>query len=199
MRRSYKTVPRLPYLRRVSHTRAVNALKEAHLYPLKMNPSTRPDGTPWNNFAHVLYHYHVFYCVSEGLHRTSVMARKVLIYLFHGVATPEDTLRGVRRAPVIRIIHHACNNGRHLCSKANLTKHFAKLLTLMKENPDMKKILLDKGRASPPKIFLAYMEDGLRRIADKTNCMGSVAMSTKSAWSETPTNKKREVYKSLTK
>lgn len=189
----------MPFLRRVSHTKAINALKEAHLFPLKMNPDTRHDGTPWNNFAHVIYHYHVFYCVSEGLHRTSLTARQVLVYLFHGTAAPEDTLRGVKRAPVIRILHHACNNGKHLASRTNLLKHFSKLLKVIEENPDMIKLLTDKGKTKAPKIFLAYMEDGLRRIAESTGCMGRVSMSSPTAWSETPTCKKREVYKSLTR
>lgn len=183
----------------MSHTKAINALKEAHLFPLKVHPDTRPDGSTWNNFAHVIYHYHVFYCVSEGLHRTSVTARKVLLYLFHGTASPEDTLRGVRRAPVIRIIHHACNNGRHLTSEKKLTTHFSKFLKLLDQNPDMKKLMMDKGKTNAPKIYLAYVEDGLRRIAEKTGCMGRVAMSTASAWAATPSYKKREVYMHLTK
>lgn len=197
--RSNKTVPRLPFLRRVSHTKAINALKEAHLFPLNMNPESTPDKAPWNNYAHVIYYYHVFYCVSEGLHRTSVTARKVLLYLSHGFATPESTLRGVKCAPVIRIIHHACNNGRHLTSQKTLKKHFSKLLKLLDGNPDMKKLLLDKGKTKAPKVFLAYMEDGLRNIAEKTGCMGRVSMSSPSAWAETPSYKKREVYKNLVK
>ena len=63
----------------------------------------------------------------------------------------------------------------------------------------MKKLLMDKGKTKAPKIYLAYMEHGLRKIAEQTGCMGRVAMSSPSAWSNTPTYKKREVYKSLTK
>lgn len=126
-------------------------------------------------------------------------ARKVLLYLFHGAASPEDTLRGVKRAPVIRVIHHTCNNGRHLTSGKKLQTHFSKFLKLINDNPDMKKLLMDKGKTKAPKVYLAYMEDGLRRIAEKTGCMGRVAMSTPSAWAETPSYKKREVYMNLTK
>ena len=70
---------------------------------------------------------------------------------------------------------------------------------MIKENPDMKKLLMDKGKTKAPTVYLAYIEDGLRRIAENTGCMGRVAMSTPSAWAETPSYKKREVYMNLTK
>ena len=197
--RSNKTVPRLPFLRRVSHTKAINALKEAHLFPCKMNPQTTPDGDPWNNHAHVIYHYHVHYCVAEGLSRSSVLTRQILLYLCHGRGTPEDTLRGIRRAPVIRIIHHAVSNGKHLVSQQTFKTHFEKFFKLLEDNPDMLHLLTDKGKTKAPKSYTAHMEDGLRKIAEKTGCMGRVAMTSAAKWSNTAAAKKREVYIGLGK
>ena len=164
------------------------------MFPCDMNPTTTPSKGPWNNHAHVCYHYHVHYCVAEGLHRSHVTTRQVLLYVCLGFAVPEDTLRGVRRAAVIRVIHHAVNNGKHLISHATYTKHFSKLIKVLEDNPDMVKLLTDKGKTRPPKIFMALMEDGLRRMAQASGCMGRVAMSSPAAWANTSTAKKREVY-----
>ena len=83
--KSYKSVPRLPFIRKVSHTRAIRALKEAGLEPFDMDPKTTPDKKRWNNFARVLLTYWVHYCVSEGISRFDDQARRILLFLFKGI------------------------------------------------------------------------------------------------------------------
>ena len=183
----------MPFVRKVSHMRAIQGLKNAGLTPLKMDPATRPDMTVWNNFAHVNIVYHVHYCAAEGLSRTDEMARLVLIYLFNGHAPAESTQRGIKRAPVIRIIHHACSAGKHGFSHESIETHFKVLLKLFKSNPALKTFLTDGGRGKPPTKYNAAVEIGLRSCAT-AGLMGRVAMKTAADWERTRIHHKRDCY-----
>ena len=64
--KSFKCANRIPFVRKVPHQRAIQALKLAGLTPLKMDRKTTPGQIPWNNYGHATHYYHVHYCVSEG-------------------------------------------------------------------------------------------------------------------------------------
>jgi hypothetical protein len=176
--------------------KAIQALKKLGLTPLKMDPATRPGHTVWNNFGHVIIAYHVYYCAAEGLSRSDEMARLVLIYLFQGFAPAESTQRGIKRAPIIRIIHHACQAGKHGYSHESLEKHFAVLLKLFKKKPTLKKFLADGGNGRPPTKYNAAVEKGLRNCGS-AGLMGRVAMQTPLQWEQTRNSQKRDCYFAL--
>ena len=157
--KSYKCVPRLPFVRKVSHTRAIRALKKMGLEPLKMDPRTRPRGKRWNNFARVLYTYWVHYCVAEGISRFDEKARAILLYLFHGHGKAEQTQRGLRRVKVLTVIHHACSWGKHQFAPEVLAKCFHKLYKVIKGNKHGIKFLTDR-HAKMSLTYNACVEEG---------------------------------------
>ena len=183
----------MPFLRKVSHMRATKACKKAGLTPLKMDPATRPDHTIWNNFAHVNIYYHAHYCDAEGLTRTHTMARLVMIYLCKGFCPPESTQRGIKRAPIIRAIHHACSAGKHGYSHESLETHFKVALKMFKQNPALKTFLTDMGRGKPSVKYNAAVEKGMRACAT-AGLMGRVAMQSAMHWEQTGCNQKRDSY-----
>ena len=71
----------LPFLRGISHNKAINELRNLGMYPV----NTRPTGThpTYNNYNSVLYSYWVFYCEAEGYNKHHEMARRVLLYVFY--------------------------------------------------------------------------------------------------------------------
>ena len=150
--KSFKAVPRLPFLRKVSHIRSIRKLKDLGLSPKNMDKTTTPRKKRWNNFAKVLLHYYVFYCVSEGIDRFSDRARALLVYLFHGSGIAEQTQRGLRRVQILTVIHHACSWGKHQFSAKTIEKCFKKLFKLHKKDPETLKLL----RNADAKVSLRY-------------------------------------------
>ena len=125
-------------------------MKKMDLSPVIINPTTTPKGLPWNNVAHCLYHYHAVYCAVQGIARTNTRSRQVLLYLFKGMAAPENTSRGVRRARPIRIIHHAIANGRYTFAQGTLDVCFKRLFLLLDNHEDYSLFLVDGGKHTVP-------------------------------------------------
>ena len=131
---------------------------------------------------------------NAGLSRHSKEARKVLIYLFQGFAVAEDTQRGIRRAPVIRVIHHACSTGTHSFSHELIERHFSDLIELCECDSGLIKAFTDGGTKKCSLAYIASVEQGLRNFGQHTSSMGRVAMSSAAAWKTTPLSKKRDCY-----
>ena len=157
--KSFKSVPRVPFLRKVSHIRAIRKLKDMGLSPKQMDKSTTPNKKRWNNFAKVLYNYYVFYCVSEGIERGSDRARAILVFLFHGAGVVEQTQRGPKRVQILAVIHHACSWGKHQYSQKTIEKCFKELFKLHKEDPSKLKLLRDP-KAKVSLRYKACVEKG---------------------------------------
>ena len=129
-----------------------------------------------------------------GISRHAAEARSVLLYLYKGFAKAEDTARGIRRAPIIRLIHHACSTGTHAFAHERIEKYFAELIQLCNNDKDLHKAFTDGGKEKTSAKYLAAMETGLRNFAQHTSAMGRVAMSTAESWKQTPLAKKRDCY-----
>jgi len=114
--------------------------------------------------------------------------------LSKGFAVAEDTRRGIRRAPVIRVIHHACTTGTHNFSHELIEKHFVDLLELCVCDEGLKKAFTDGGKKKTSLQYIAAVEQGLRNFGLHTTSMGRVAMSSAAAWKATPLAKKRDCY-----
>ena len=118
----------------------------------------------------------------------------VLIYLYKGFAKAEDTSRGIRRAPVIRVIHHACSTGTHAFAHEKMEIHFAALIAMCNKDKDLLKTFTDGGKGKTSTKYLAAVETGLRNFALHTSAMGRVAMNSAEAWKHTSISKKRDCY-----
>ena len=81
---SLKPHPEIPFCRYATLTDALKFLRNTGEPPVQVRAKDMPTGQTWNNFAPNLYRLHAKVCSNEGLARTSVMARKYLLYFFYG-------------------------------------------------------------------------------------------------------------------
>ena len=63
-------------------------------------------GSPYNNYVKVLYLYFVNYCYAEGLSRSSMEARQVLLYLFFA----KVEFKGTETA-IVKVLHKCLSSG----------------------------------------------------------------------------------------
>ena len=124
----------------------------------------------WDNFAHVLYTFHVHYCVAEGLTETSEMARKVLLYLFYGKWMSSNN----KYSSIIRYLHKKIISGRHRFGKY-VQKYFESFLEKYSkpENKSWSKYFKDHGEGEAPLEYLMEIEKGLRSFAQDLHAMGT--------------------------
>ena len=101
-RNSHKAHKSLRFLNMTSVNNVILILKNLGLYPVRVDAKNMPNGEVWDNFAEVLYTFWIYYCDHQGVVKSSLMARKILLYLFYGVF---DGPRGRRKWPVVRGIH----------------------------------------------------------------------------------------------
>ena len=98
----------LMFLNVSSVSKAITALKNLGLYPLRCMGAAMPGGKEWNNFAEVLYTFWIFYCYYEAIDRTLDLARPVLLYIFFALLVGP---RG-KKWPVVRYMHPPFSNQR---------------------------------------------------------------------------------------
>ena len=124
----------------------------------------------WDNFAQVIYTFHVHYCFAEGLTETSEMTRQVLLYLFYGSwMSPKN-----KPSAIIRYLHKKIISGRHRFGKY-VKKHFARFLkeNSKEENKSWSSYFKDAGKGETPLDYLIEIEKGLRSFADDLHAMGT--------------------------
>ena len=136
--------------RRVSHNRAINALRNAGYYPHAVSAKNCPSGEPYNNYVKVGYKYWVEYCLAEGLSRTSKRARRVLLYVFYA----QPIFRG-KQSTVMRIIHTSMTNGTHRFGNADAPRCFKKLFNILDQNERARVWLTDRGTSED--VSVAYL------------------------------------------
>lgn len=124
----------------------------------------------WDNFAQVIYTFHVHYCVAEGLTETCEMSRQVLDYLFYGSWTSPTN----KSSPIIRYLHKKIISGRHRFGKY-VTKHFASFLEKYSkpENKSWSNYFKDNGEGEAPLDYLIEIEKGLRSFGNDLHAMGT--------------------------
>ena len=124
----------------------------------------------WDNFAQVIYTFHVHYCVAEGLTETCEMSRQVLDYLFYGSWTSPTN----KSSPIIRYLHKKIISGRHRFGKY-VAQHFQIFLDEYKkpENKHWKQYFQDKGTGVAPLEYLVAIEKGLRSFGGDLHAMGT--------------------------
>ena len=180
-----KTHINLPFLRQHSFHKAINGMKNACLYPIKIK---KPH---WNNFPQYLYTFHAHYCAAEGLHMLQDMTWRVLLYLFYG-----EYRDGQKTFPIIRCLHYKTSAGRHRFGKF-VTHHFNLFLQAFKKNPEWTVFFDDLGAGSAPLEYLILVELGLRSFGTDIHAMGSGALSSEESWFQVPVWRKREAYIAL--
>ena len=186
----------LPFLRAHSVQVGVDGLKNRGLYPVELRPGDTPDkAQPWNNFAQVMYTFHVLYCDAEGLTTTNNLAREVLLYVFYGSWFPPGQ-KIERPWPVIRCLHKKVIAGRHRFGKY-VKNHFGEFIDTLTNHKDWKSFMLDKGEGTAPMKYLILIEKGLRSFGMDIHAMGSGAMRTRAKWAAVPVWRKREAYIAL--
>ena len=74
----------LSFLRAVPVKEAVEIMKNMNLSPKQVKGHDMPNGIAFDNFVQVNVTFHAIYCDAEGLSKSSVLAREVLLYLFYG-------------------------------------------------------------------------------------------------------------------
>ena len=74
----------LTFLRALPVQDAVERMKNLNLSPKQVKGRDMPNGIAFNNFVQVNNTFCAFYCDAEGLSKTSVLAREVLLFLFYG-------------------------------------------------------------------------------------------------------------------
>ena len=124
----------------------------------------------WDNFARVIYTFHVHYCFAEGLTETSEMTRQVLLYLFYGSwMSPKK-----KSSPIIRYLHNKIISGCHRFGKY-VEKHFTSFLKKYSkpENKSWSNYFKDSGKGEAPLDYLIEIEKGLRSFGDDLHAMGT--------------------------
>ena len=81
------------------------------------------------------------------------------LFLFKGFGPKEQTQRGVRRAKVLTVIHHACSWGKHQFAPGALAIAFRKLFKLFDEDPDTTE-LLTRANVTLSLTYKALVEEG---------------------------------------
>ena len=199
MPRSSKSVPSMPFLRRVSHTKTIKKLQDLGIKPVIINPESRSDGTLWNNISEFLNTYWVWYCYYEGLPRNHGIAKSVHAYLFHGLAAPNTTDHSTKRAPILRTLHRAMTQGRARYGPQRIAEACTKLTKYLLKNPNKKKAFYSVRKSATDK-FLAYVEDGLRNLAQaRGSPMGRNAMDSAKNWEAVGIGRKMEPFVAIAK
>ena len=160
-----------------------------------------PEGQgAYSNYREVKYEFWAWYCALEGISITSDFARKVLLYIFYGhyqhKVTEKKVTRFVRK-PIIHGIHYKLTNGRaRFMNKVETC--FAYFIELYNKNPDWDKFLDDNGAGSPPNLYFAAFEMGLRLMCKDKHTMGSSALKSRDKWATgVHLWRKREAYIAL--
>lgn len=130
-------------------------------------PGRRHD---WNNFAQVIYTFHVHYCVAEGLTETCEMTRQVLLYLFYGTWISTSN----KSSSIIRYLHKKIISGRHRFGKY-VQEHFESFLEKYSkpENASWCNYFKDNGEGEAPLDYLVEIEKGLRSFGNDLHAMGT--------------------------
>jgi hypothetical protein len=151
---------------------------------------------PWNNYSTVMFTFFLKYAETEGLSLTSALARKVLLYVFHGSYNYTKAIKKVKRTFVRKIlhgIHWKTSNGQTRCLNKVPTAYKA-FLDLLRAHPEYKTFLSDKGDGNPPPEYLAAFEEGLRNYACDKHSMGGLALDSTQQWDAVAQWRKRESY-----
>ncbi len=149
----------------------------------------------------VLWEFYAIYCHLEGLHMTSDIARKILLFIFYGhysYASKDSKKRVTRKVkPVLHWIHGKTSNGRSRFV-TKLQDNFRNFITLYnRPENDWAKFLTDKGEGNPPMEYLVEFELGLRNYGTQPHAMCTKPLRTPEYWSEVPRWRKREAYIAL--
>lgn len=195
-RSSTRPHPEMPFFRLSSVNGAVLYCKNHGWYLNNVRAKDMPTGNPWNNFPQCLHRFAAVYCLLEGILRTSVMARKVVLYTFYGTfewATKDSKKdRVLRTKPVMFCIQKKVMNGRsRFVNKVD--RAFAGFIQLYKANK-WEQFLLDKGTGTVPVEYLIAIESGLRKCAENIHAMGTHALRSRFYWGNVEVWRKREAY-----
>ena len=131
---SFAKHPQLPFLRYTYVTAVMRKLRNMDYIPVMISAKEMPNGVAWNNFHKVLHAFRVYYMHCAGYTWDMDIARELLVYLFYGFGPPRVTKRGVKRTPVITVIHKQLTMGRHLFVR-NWTKNFESLIRYFDDHP----------------------------------------------------------------
>ena len=93
----------LPFVRGISHNIAIKMVRNMGYFPVTIVDGK---GAPYNNYVKVLYLYYVCYCYAEGLSRSSMEARQVLLYLFFATVEINGT-----ETDIVKILHKCLSSG----------------------------------------------------------------------------------------
>ena len=180
---SHNKHPQLPYLKYTTVVAVCRKLRNMGLSPVIISAEQMPNNVEWNNFFELLHTFRVLYMWYEGYTWSMNIARALLIYLFYGLGVPRATKRGIRRSPVITVLHKLLTAGRHLFVR-NWETNFVGLIGYMEQHPADIKFLDDGGEGEAPLKLLAAVEVGLRKTAKGSTCMGKFAMTSAEGWSD---------------
>lgn len=181
----------LPFLRAGACQSATLELKNLNLY-VTIVTDMPGEKKSWNNFPTVLYTFYVYYCVAEGLVKTSELARAVLLYLFHGKCQYVDRKKRLRERPVLHGIHFKVWNGRSRFLH-DVQNHFSTMIELVQKQK-LQHLLTDMGLNKAPLNYLAAVEEGIRSYGSNKYAMGSRAMVSRVRWMGVEPWRKREAY-----
>jgi hypothetical protein len=131
---SFAKHAQLPFLRSTYVNAVMRKLRNLDYIPAMISKSEMPNGVAWNNFHKVLNAFRVFYMHYAGYTFGMDIARELLVYLFYGHGPPRVTKRGIKRTPVIAVIHKQLTMGQHLFVR-NWETNFERLVRYFDDNP----------------------------------------------------------------
>ena len=131
---SFAKHPQLPFLRYTYVVAVMKKLRNLDIIPVQISSKEMPNGVSWNNFHRVLHAFHVHYMDYAGYTWAMDISRELLLYLFHGHGPGRVTKRGIKRTPIIAVIHKQLTMGQHLFVK-DWSTNFKRLIQHLKDNP----------------------------------------------------------------